>query len=292
LGVGRHLFTGARALQREHPRLFAVLLAWPDQQQAEGLVVTYGNYGGRPQKVCRTSRWDLASRLSPEAFVRLYLSSSKTMTPALCALPDLMLDRAGAMNGELQSAFVCCGRNKYHPKPSAFFPGIKASLDPQIIQHGLELNVAFLTELASASRGAQSEFMTRWVKDSPDWAREWIALPAWQRELHHRCTATFSLTNPTKNKPCTVDPEAHQIWDSFKYLRGQLLGTTDLRGLAPRRRQAEHPQTVGTFFQHFAKFTFKEPSRWYEVFWNFGYLLAHSKDGGDMFAKAPWEKRA
>ena len=119
-------------------------------------------------------------------------------------------------------------------------------------------------------------------------ARQWIQTPSWKRPLLHQCTATFSLTNPAKNKPC-VDPEAHQIWESFKYLRGQLMGTTDTPSV-PHRRQTEHPQAVGTFFQHFAKFTFQDRPRWREVFWNFGFMLAHGKDVGDM-SGPPWGNR-
>ena len=288
LRVERHLFTGARALRRQHPKVFDAVLAWPEHEQAEGLVSTFGNYCGNLRKN-GTSRWDLASRLSPEAFVRLYLSSSKGLIPALCALPDPMLERAATMNGDLSAAFVWCGRNDYRAKASAFFPGIDPSLDPRIIERRLELNVDLLTELAACQQGdGQYGFFDRWVKDSPDVARAWVQTPSWKRPLLHRCTATFSLTNPAKNKPC-VDPEAHQIWESFKYLRGQLMGTTDTPSV-PHRRQTEHPQAVGTFFQHFAKFTFQDRPRWRDVFWNFGFMLAHGKDVGDM-SLPPWGNR-
>ena len=202
-----------------------------------------------------------------------------------------MLELAGGMNGELRAAFVRYGRGDFRAKPSSFFPGIHPSLDRRILklERQLENDVEFLTELADCAQGAaQDGFFDRWVNDSRDAAREWVRLPAWQRPLQHRCTATVCITNPAKNKPCE-DVEAHQIWESFKYLRGQLLGTTDLRNRAPRRRQTEHPESVGTFFQHFARLAFKDRPRWREVYWNYGYMLAHSKGGGDM-AGPPWGK--
>ena len=153
LGVHRKLLAGFRALRQTEPQILDALLAWPDQQQAESLVLTFGNYGGNLQQNGRTSKWQLARRLSPEVFVRLYLSSSKALTPALCALPDPMLERAATMNGDLGSAFTCHGRNNYRAKPSAFFPGIDPSLDPRIIDRRLELNVGLLTELAACPQG-------------------------------------------------------------------------------------------------------------------------------------------
>jgi hypothetical protein len=282
LGVDRHLLTGARALLREHPKVFDALLAWPDQQQAEGMAATFGNYGGNLRKNSDTSKWHLATRLSPEAFVRLYLTSSKSLTPALCALPDQMLERAATLNGDLTAAFVWGARNDCRAKASAFFPGIDPTLDPRIIEQGLELNVDFLAALEACARGdAQYGFFDRWVKESPEAAIEWARVPAWQRPLVHRCTATFDLTNPAKNKPC-VDLEAHEIWDAFNYLRGQLLGTT----LVDREFDA---QTVGMFFQHFAKFAFRDRPRWRDVFWMFGFALAHGRDVGDI--RPPWGDR-
>jgi hypothetical protein len=259
------MLAGFSSLWHDHRAIAETLLTWPNQRQAEGVTLTYGNFKGKVQTAAKTSKWDLALRLPPEAFVRLHLQSSKALTPALVALPDVLLVRAAEMDAAmLRASFVCYGRNDFRPKPSVFFPGIAPALDKPLIDRHLETDVELLIELAACRQGdEQLGFLKQWIDMSPEAARRWKDCPRWRRPL----------LNGDRE-------EATQIWKAFIHLKAQVQGLTD----API-----DPRGLGLFYQQFAGLFFQGRPRWHLVFWAYGYMMANGEELGETLFP-PWER--